>query len=395
MNNSPDPRQSQFGTALAPDPDLAVSAAFDKRFVIEGSLTKSETRLVYLARDLRPQSPDHERLVRLQVLPERLSSDPRQVELFRLESCAAAKLSHRNILPTSEAEEMNGVFFCVAEERPDLQTLRDRLRIQGWMSTDEVLRVGRQIADALEYAHRQGVLHLTLNPEVVLLAQGGTVLVRGFGIGCHREMTWAQQERSRYCMPQYISPEQILSAGIGRQSDLYLLGLILYEMLTDRAPFESEDRASLLRKHLTRTPPAPHDFRREVSREVSRLVLNLLSKRPDERPSDVTAFISVLEDCITAGLTADVEEEEVAPPALADDLMSPPEEFEFGLSSEARDFEESESPYESWLAPAEPWELGTDNSESAAGGAPGGEVFQDVVVQRDSSNEEYHHPADL
>ena len=200
------------------------------------------------------------------------------MELFRLEARAAARLSQENILKATEAEDFNGIHFSVTEERPGVITLRDHLERRGWSNVEEAVQISRQIAEALQYAHGQGVLHLTLDPDKVLLDHAGTAYVTGFGIDRAKDLLWARQERARHCAARYITPEQILSGDVDQRTDLYLLGLILYEMLTDRAPFESENRADLRSKHLTRTPAPPHTFRPEISRDLSQTVMDVLNK---------------------------------------------------------------------------------------------------------------------
>ena len=196
------------------------------------------------------------------------------------------------------------------EQRPGVITLREHLERRGWLDVEEAVRVGQQIADALQHAHSRGVLHLTLDPDKILLDESGAAYVTGFGIDRAKDLLWARQERSRHCAARYVTPEQILSGEVDQRTDLYLLGLILFETLTDRTPFESEDEAELRSKHLRRTPAPPHAFRQELSRELSQTVLDLLSKRPDGRPFYVSAFKSALNRCVGAGLIHHEPDEE-------------------------------------------------------------------------------------
>ncbi|HJQ71533.1 MAG TPA: TonB family protein [Blastocatellia bacterium] len=284
----------------APEPDEWVRAALGKRFDIVSRIAEHDTHFVYSARDLG--DPDATRLIRLKVLRTNLAGESRQVELFRLEAAAAARLSHKNILKATEAQETSGVHFAVSEERPGVITLRDHLERRGWLELEEAAQVSQQVADALQHAHSRGVLHLTLDPDKVLLDESGTVYVAGFGIDRSKDLLWARQERSRHCAARYVAPEQILSGEVDQRTDLYLLGLVLFEMITDRAPFESEDEAELRTRHLARTPAPPHAFRQEISRELSQVVLDLLSKRSDGRPFYVSAFKAALSRCLAAGL---------------------------------------------------------------------------------------------
>ncbi|HEX5734505.1 MAG TPA: TonB family protein [Blastocatellia bacterium] len=302
-------------SVAAPSPQLAtpetdewIRAALGKRFDIIDRLTENDTHFVYSARDLG--DTDSTGCILLKVLRMTLAGDNRQVELFRLEAGAAARLSHKNIPKSTEAEEINGVHFSISEQRPGVITLRDHLERKGWLDVEEAVQVSQQIADALQHAHSRGILHLTLDPGKVLLDESGAAYVTGFGIDRAKDLLWARQERSRHCAARYITPEQILSGEVDQRTDLYLLGLILFEMLTDRTPFESEDEAELRSKHLARTPAPPEAFRQELSRDLSQTVLDLLSKRADGRPFYVSAFKSALNRCIASGLIHHEPDEE-------------------------------------------------------------------------------------
>lgn len=347
MSNSFNPANSSSVAAQAPEssrPDASaeISAALGERFNIVSKLIESDSHSFYLAHDLAHPAgigPEPCDLVRLRVLSGSLTGDRRQVELFHLEAAAAARLSHRNILKATPAEEKNGIHFCVMEERPGTITLREYLKRKGWLEEDEAVQIVRQIADALEHAHAQGVLHLRLEPGEVLIDQSGAALVGGFGIPRDKHLLWARQERSHYCIAPHISPEQILSGEVDQRSDLYLLGIIFFEMLTDRAPFESEDHASLRLKQLTRTPKPPHMFRFDLSDELSRMVMGLLGKRSNERPFDVSVFKSALEQLTAGGMKEEERLEEQAPPSRETvplrslpvetpaDLPEPPEKY--------------------------------------------------------------------
>ena len=142
--------------------------ALGTRFDVLRTLSEDGTHSVYLARNLG--GPAAAGLVRLVVLSPLHSNNYRQVELFRLEAAAAARLSHKNIVKAATAEEANGVHFYTTQEDSDAKTLREYLKLNGWLGASEAATIGLQIADAIEYAHSQGVLHLTMDPEKVLLS---------------------------------------------------------------------------------------------------------------------------------------------------------------------------------------------------------------------------------
>ncbi len=241
-------------------------------------LGTSGNSFCFAALDLATEKP-----VKLKVLSDDAAVDEVQKELFYLEAAAAAKLSHQNITRTTEAEELGGIHFCTIEQSPNAESLRDLLDIRSWLEIDVAVSIALQIADALDYARQVGVLHLNLNPANILIEGDGRVLVTDFGIGADQELAWAQTDRSgRHCL-QYASPEQIQGSYADSRSDLYSLGIILFEMLTDRVPFDSTDAGLVKRKHLTQAPHPPQLFRQGISNYLSALVLTLLEKNPDWR----------------------------------------------------------------------------------------------------------------
>jgi TonB family protein len=302
---------NSFGAHLAAtqrqkdDGSSEIVAALSERYEILKTIAESENHVFYLARDLtisEPAAEDRSSLVRLKVLRASAAGDDRQVNLFHLEARAAAKLSHENIIKADEAEEINGIHFCAIEHRPDAETLRDLLKREGWFDVAQAIEIIKQIARALDYAHGLGVLHLTLQPEKILVEPDGKALITDFGIESQKDLLWAHQERSHHCAAQYISPEQVQCKHIDQRSDLYSLGIVIFEMLTDRVPFDSPDSILIKLKHLNRLPEPPHMFRPELPKLLCWLVMDLLKKKPDERPASVSVFQSVLQQCMASGL---------------------------------------------------------------------------------------------
>ncbi|HJQ71525.1 MAG TPA: protein kinase [Blastocatellia bacterium] len=255
-----------------------VQATLDRRFNLLKFLGTSGNSYYFAAHDLAADRP-----VRLKVLSDEAAVDREQRELFYLEAAASAKLSHQNITRTTEAEELGGTHFCTIEQSPSAISLRDLLDIRSWLEVDVAVTIALQLTDALDYAHGLGVLHLKLDPANVLIESDGRVLVTDFGIGGDEGLAWAQADRSgRHCV-QYASPEQIQGSSLDCRSDLYSLGIILFEMLTDRVPFDSTDAGVVKRKQLTQSAYAPQLFRQGISNYLSALVLTLLEKNPDWR----------------------------------------------------------------------------------------------------------------
>ncbi|HWQ34183.1 MAG TPA: serine/threonine-protein kinase [Blastocatellia bacterium] len=233
-------------------------------------------------------------LVSLDVLDETVAGNPEQVELFYQEARVAARLHHRNIPAMMEAEQHDGLHFRVCEHREG-EPLSELLERTGWLSVPRALLIAGQIAQAIEYAHKHSVLHLSLQPESVLLDADGQVLVSDFGIEDAEDLAWAHRERISSCRAPYRSP-QTNDGETGKAADWYALGVLLYEMLTDRVPFDSEDAEYIRRKQLLTRPLNPHVILPEVPEAVARLVMELLDKDPVERMGRVADFQARLKD---------------------------------------------------------------------------------------------------
>ena len=268
-----------------------VSDLLKGRFSILNLLAQGEDSSYYLARTAEHNSP-----VNLEVLSRQAGRERRNVELFCLRSRAASQLSHKNIISASLVERVGSAYISVSPYNPEHKTLRELLDRKSVLDVRQAVEIARQLASALDHAHRLGVLHLQLHPHNVLLGEDGAVLVAGFGIDARDEFNWAHRERSSCCPVQYQSPEQMSDSRVSHLSDLYSLGILLFEMLTDRVPFNSLEPDYIKRKRLTQTPWPPHSLCEEVPEPLSYLVLELLKSNPDERIQSAAEFLSALEN---------------------------------------------------------------------------------------------------
>lgn len=236
--------------------------------------------------------------VQLDVLPPAVAGDLKQRELFYLEAFAAAKLAHFNIARASKPQEIDGLHFCVTEYKPEACTLRDRLSRSGWLAIDAACDIADQIASALDCAHTLGVLHLQLSPDCILIEPSGWVTVAGFGIEAGPQLASAHRERARRLAPVYASLEQASGAACMAASDLYSLGAILYEMLTDRVPFDSDDEDYVRERQLQAAPAPPHLISPEVPEAVSNVVMKLLEREPQNRFDSAAEFQVALDEAL-------------------------------------------------------------------------------------------------
>jgi serine/threonine-protein kinase len=231
----------------------------------------------------------HGETVELSVLSAQATADAKARGLFISEARTAARLTHPNIITTGEPEEILGVIFCVIEHKRNVQTLNEMLANQGWLDVAGASHIADQIASAFDYAHQVGVLHLRLDPELVFVEPDGWVTVSGFGV----ELGTAR--RSENYKAQYASPELVAGRAVEQRSDLYSLGALLYEMLTDRTPYDSDDPEHIKYKQISDAPSPPHLISLDVPESVSAVVMRLLELQPRNRYKDVAEFQAALD----------------------------------------------------------------------------------------------------
>jgi serine/threonine-protein kinase len=246
------------------------------------------------------------RRVALKVLKPELSASERGREMFLTEMTILAHLDHPNIVRCLSCSESDGD-LVMALEFLDGVTLRHALGERGRVPWVEVVDVAVQVASALRAAHGQQppIIHRDLKPENLMLVGDGRVKVMDFGIA---KVLQAMRNSTTHSVGtlQYMSPEQIDAASVDARSDLYCLGLVLYEMLGGRPPFSSESPRELLNQQCTAPPPPlPDDVRAQLPRGVERTILRMLEKSPGARPQSAEEVLAALEPFATASPTAE------------------------------------------------------------------------------------------
>jgi TolB-like protein/tetratricopeptide (TPR) repeat protein/predicted Ser/Thr protein kinase len=273
---------------IAPVTDLATSLA--DRYLIERELGAGGMATVYLARDVR-----HARPVAIKVLR---GDVPVDVQRFHREIRVLANLRHPFILPLHDSGEAAGSLYFVMPYI-DGESLRARLTRAGRLPVEQALEIARQIADALQTAHDEGVIHRDVKPENILLTRSGHALLADFGIaraaaGAEPADTMTQAGLTLGTVA-YMSPEQALGEReLDARSDIYALGCVLFEMLTGAPPFTGPSAMSVLSKHLTAPPPDPRAEHPEVPAAIAALLSQALAKEPAARPASARAFALAL-----------------------------------------------------------------------------------------------------
>jgi eukaryotic-like serine/threonine-protein kinase len=259
--------------------DTLINTLFDGRYRILRRLGSGGMANVYLAEDEELGRP-----VAIKILNDRHASDESFVERFRREAKNAAGLSHPNIVSIYDRGEAEGTYY-IAMEYLEGRSLKDRIVAEGPLPIPAAIDAARQILRALGFAHRGGVVHRDVKPHNVLLAQDGSerrYKVTDFGIS-RTSASQMTEAGSIVGTAQYLSPEQARGAPVDQRSDIYSVGIVLYELLTGRLPFTGETPLEIAMKHLSEIPKPPSALRPEVPPDLDMIVLRALAKDPAER----------------------------------------------------------------------------------------------------------------
>ena len=303
----------------APDAIAALRAALHGRYEFERELGQGAFATVYLARDLK-----HERKVAIKVLNADPSSDTGELRFIR-EIRMLARLQHPNILPLHDSGHVEALLYYVMPYvRGD--TLRDHLTRVRQMPVREASVIARDVADALAYAHGEGIIHRDIKPENILMSTGHPI-VADFGIARVIDLVAAKQ-LTRTGMgspgtPAYMSPEQLLGERqIDGRSDTYSLGCVLYEMLSGNPPFAGKEGFV---KRFTEPPPDVRIVRREVSEDLNSIVMKALAREPRDRFQTAQDLVDALRAIDSGGVASSISAAALAASAggVSDSLPLP------------------------------------------------------------------------
>ncbi len=266
---------------------LTTGMVVDGRYRIEQLIGSGGMADVWLASDL-----ELPRRVALKVLHERYAADPQFIERFRREAEAAARLQHINIVSIFDRGQVGDTWY-IAMAWIDGRTLRDLINIG--LTPPETISIVRQILEAAGFAHRHGVIHRDLKPLNVMVDDSGLVTVTDFGIA-RAGLSGITDEGSIMGTVQYLSPEQAQGQDVTPLSDLYSVGIILYECLTGRVPFEGDTAVSVALQQMRDEPIPPSAWNPAVSPALDAVVMRALRVEPYERYPDAESFIEALDE---------------------------------------------------------------------------------------------------
>ena len=256
--------------------DSRLDKVFDGRYLIVRRLGSGGMADVYLAED-----QELGRRVALKLLNERHAHDEQFVERFKREAQSAASLNHPNIVSIFDRGYAEDTYY-IAMEFLDGRTLKELIVRNGPTPIPIAIDYARQVLGAIAFAHRHGVVHRDIKPHNVVVGKDGRLKVTDFGIA-RSGASQMTEAGSIVGTAQYLSPEQARGAPVDPRSDLYSLGIVLYEMLTGKVPFTGDAPVEIAMKHLTAVPEPPSKLRSEVPHDLDAVVMRALAKEPDQR----------------------------------------------------------------------------------------------------------------
>jgi TolB-like protein/tetratricopeptide (TPR) repeat protein/predicted Ser/Thr protein kinase len=272
-------------TLETPKEELTTGSTFAGRFQIIEELGKGGMGKVYKAIDKKLNEE-----VALKVIKPEIASDKKTLERFNNELKLARKIAHKNVGRMYELMEEKGTHFITMEYVPG-QDLRGLIRQTGQLTVGTAVSIAKQVCEGLTEAHRLGVIHRDLKPQNIMIDKEGNSRIMDFGIARSLKEKGITGAGVMVGTPEYMSPEQVESKEVDQRSDIYSLGVILYEMVTGRVPFEGETPLGIAMKHKSEIPKDP----REVNAQILKDLRKCMEKDKEKRYQNTEELLSKLE----------------------------------------------------------------------------------------------------
>jgi ligand-binding sensor domain-containing protein len=261
-----------------------------------------------MATVFKAYQPSMDRYVAIKILASHFTADETFLARFTREARTLARLEHPHILPVHDYGEQDGITYLVMRYC-EAGTLKDLISRNHPLPSQEVTRILGQVGRALDYAHSQGVIHRDIKPSNVLINQQGDVFLTDFGIA--KLVVESAQFTATGAIvgtPAYMSPEQGMGQPVDHRTDIYSLGVVLYELVTGQVPYEAETPLAVLLKHVNEPLPMPRQIKPDLPPALERVILKAMAKSPDDRFQSAQGMIDALSEAAAEALT------EVLPP---------------------------------------------------------------------------------
>jgi serine/threonine protein kinase/Tfp pilus assembly protein PilF len=290
-------QESPTRTLHSPMKRLKRGRVFGQRYEVIEELGEGGMGIVYKVFDRKIDEK-----VALKVLAPEIAGDEKTIERFRNELKLARKVSHRNVCRMYDLSEEEKTPFITMEFVPG-ENLKSLIKRIGQLSKTKALSIAKQVCEGLVEAHRLGVVHRDLKPQNIMVDSEGNARIMDFGIARSIRTKSITETGMIIGTPEYMSPEQVEGVDVDQRSDLYSLGVILFEMLTGRVPFDGETPLSVILKHKTEQPPNPRNFDSQIPAELSQMILKCMEKDKANRYQTADALLDALIE-IEKGITA-------------------------------------------------------------------------------------------
>jgi len=279
------------GVSVAPPPvqQMRPGEVFAKRYRIQRKLGEGGMGAVYKATDTILNIP-----VALKIMSPRIIHDEGTLERFKREVILARKVAHPNACRVFDIGDHAGIHY-VSMEYLDGLPLSELLRTHGRLPPERCISIIKQVLKALEEAHRVGVVHRDLKPANIMVLKDDHSSIMDFGISISSDVHRVTRTGQIVGTPHYMAPEQFESASIDRRADLYAVGVMMYQMLTGRLPFEGHSPIAVIYAHLKSTPQRPSEITPDLPEEIERIILRAMEKDAEKRFQSAAEFLKALE----------------------------------------------------------------------------------------------------
>jgi hypothetical protein len=288
ISDAAEPVRDAFSPASLPHLSSAALAALSQRYEILGAAGHGSMGNVYKARDRETGE-----VVALKLLKPEIASDQAMMDRFKNELLFARKITHKNVCRVHEFNRLGGIAYT-SMEFVEGESLRSALNRVGSFPFRKTLDLVLQICSGLKEAHAQGIVHRDLKPENIMIDAQGNVKIMDFGIARSMEAV-TKLTGSMVGTPAYMAPEQVAGKPVDYRTDIYSLGLILYEMFTGAAAFSADNAVAVALKQMLESPVPPHEIDPQIPVGIERAILKCLEKEPEKRFPSIADLESALQ----------------------------------------------------------------------------------------------------
>lgn len=282
--------ESHTKTAQIPVKDIERGTTIGGRYEVIEELGRGGMGNVYRVVDKKINEE-----MALKILHPVIAADKKTVERFKNELKLARKITHKNVCRMHDLNEEEGTLF-ITMEYVSGEDLKSMIKMTGQMSTGRAVSIAKQICEGLDEAHRLGVVHRDLKPRNIMIDKEGNARIMDFGIARSLKAEGITGEGIMVGTPEYMSPEQVKGLGVDQRSDIYSFGIILFEMVTGKIPFEGDTSLTIALKQKTEDPPNPQDFNAQIPKELNAVILKCLEKEKEERYENIREVFSELDN---------------------------------------------------------------------------------------------------